>query len=88
MSLAERSPTGPLAAWTAERDHPGQSLAERGPSGQRCGDPRRLEACQCGGAREKDLERLSMSSCEVEELRALGGGTGAVGGVVTSDHKS
>ena len=29
-----------------------------------------------------------MSSCEVEELRALEGGTGAVGEVVTSDRKS
>jgi hypothetical protein len=29
-----------------------------------------------------------MSSCEVEEPRVLGGGTGGMGEVVTSDHKS
>jgi hypothetical protein len=29
-----------------------------------------------------------MNSCEVEELRALGGATGAMEEVVTSDHRS
>lgn len=29
-----------------------------------------------------------MSSCEVEELKVMGGATGAMGEVVTSDHRS
>lgn len=29
-----------------------------------------------------------MNPCEVEELRVLEGGTGAMGEAVTSDHKS
>lgn len=29
-----------------------------------------------------------MSLCEVKELRTLGGGTGAMGEAVTSDHRS
>jgi hypothetical protein len=55
---------------------------------QRCGDPRKFEARQCGGVRGRDLKRSSMSSCEAEELKALGGGTGAMGEAVMSDHRS
>ena len=90
MSLAARSPDRAIGTVDGGAGPPGPEVevGRRGLSGQRCGDPRRWEARRCGGVRGMGSERSSMSSCEVEELRILGGGTGAMGGAVTSDHRS